>query len=220
MVMLPETLLCFLIMRTSINKPKESVLWHAFIGELDRSATPSSNQTITSLTDALSRFQDINNPNSPRTSQGSLVHMDGYVPALIPATCDFRYSYYPRIRQSVGRNDFYQTTVLVLEESLIHIDRIVLASFETVKMDKHFDVAFIKSDSSDQHMSSICQAVQILSYLSAVYALPVKDTQRFKEEPRFDELSCLFQQPLILHVKPPVSSRVNMLPAKIGRRAF
>ncbi|KAI9336095.1 hypothetical protein BDR26DRAFT_498422 [Obelidium mucronatum] len=131
MVLLLETLLSSLILQTSSNKLEGSVLLHASIGEPDRS-TAATNQTITSLTDALSRLQDINNPNSPRTSQGSLEHLDGYAPASIPTNLDL--AAIKDYSRTVGCNHTYQTALLALEESLTHIDRIVLASFETVKL--------------------------------------------------------------------------------------
>ncbi|KAI9336079.1 hypothetical protein BDR26DRAFT_865086 [Obelidium mucronatum] len=90
------------------------------------------------LTDTVSRLQDINNPNGPRTSQGSLDHLDGCVPADAPASLDL--AAIKEFSRLVGCNDGYHTALLALEESLTHIDRIVLAAFETVKLAKHFHV--------------------------------------------------------------------------------
>ncbi|KAI9336094.1 hypothetical protein BDR26DRAFT_865119 [Obelidium mucronatum] len=111
------------------------------------------------LTDAVSRLQDINNPNSPRTSQGSLEYLDGYAPALIPANLDL--AAIKEFSRSVGCNDGYHSALLVLEDSLCHIDRIVCVSFETVKLGKYFDVIADHNPTFEADVKSLADIPQL-----------------------------------------------------------
>ncbi|KAI9336090.1 hypothetical protein BDR26DRAFT_1008966 [Obelidium mucronatum] len=111
------------------------------------------------LTDALSRLQDVNNPNGPRTSQGSLEHLDGYVPAVAPAALDL--AAIKDYSRTVACNDGYHTALLALEDSLIRIDRIVLAAFETVKLAKHFHVIDDQNPTFEANIKSLADLPEL-----------------------------------------------------------
>ncbi|KAI9331170.1 hypothetical protein BDR26DRAFT_870495 [Obelidium mucronatum] len=127
------------------------------------------------LTDAISRLQDINNFDGPRTSHGSLEHLDGYVPAAAPPMLDL--ACYQRIRSicRVPLTD-YLTALLALEESLSHIDRIVLASFETVKQAKYFNVIV---DANPNFEASVKSLAGIPELSNPVSSAPMVATAAF-----------------------------------------
>ncbi|KAI9340320.1 hypothetical protein BDR26DRAFT_934573 [Obelidium mucronatum] len=111
------------------------------------------------LTDALSRLQDINNPTGPRTSQGSLEYLDGYIQVAAPATLDL--STIKEYSRSVGCNDTYHTALLTLEDSLAHIDRIVLAAFETVKQGRCFDVILDANPDFEANVKALAEIPEL-----------------------------------------------------------
>ncbi|KAI9336060.1 hypothetical protein BDR26DRAFT_1008937 [Obelidium mucronatum] len=111
------------------------------------------------LTDAVSRLQDINNHDSSRTSQGSLDYLDGYGPAVAPASLDL--TVIKDYSRSVGCNDTYHSALLTLEESFTHIDRIVLASFEAVKQAKYFYVVVDHNSNFEANVKALADIAQL-----------------------------------------------------------
>ncbi|KAI9328522.1 hypothetical protein BDR26DRAFT_1012231 [Obelidium mucronatum] len=107
------------------------------------------------LTDALSRLQDINNPNGPRTYEGSLDDLDGYEPADPPAILDL--AAIKEYSRTVGCNDTYHHALLVLDESLTHIARIVLASFEFVKQAKFYNVIVDQNSNFEANVKALAK---------------------------------------------------------------
>ncbi|KAI9328530.1 hypothetical protein BDR26DRAFT_873831 [Obelidium mucronatum] len=147
-------------------------LYNACVNEESRK--DSALASLYCLTDALSRLQDINNPDGPRTSQGSLEYLDGYVPVDPPLTLDL--DSIKNYSRSVGCNDTYHNALLALEESLAHIDRIVLASFETVKQTKYFNVIFDQNSNFEANVKALADAPELNS---PVPSTPVVVTTAF-----------------------------------------
>ncbi|KAI9312544.1 hypothetical protein BDR26DRAFT_928116 [Obelidium mucronatum] len=111
------------------------------------------------LTDAVSRLQDVNNPSSSRTSKGSLDYLEGYRLAVPPATLDL--AAIKEYSKSVGCNDVYHSALLALEDTLARIDRIVLASFETVKQAKFFDVISDHNSNFEANLKALSNSPEL-----------------------------------------------------------